>query len=101
MLIHPSRRLGRDVLLTHGGPALFRLEVEGENEQESTHTQTQTETQAEDQTQEDTKEIEYEYDIASGDFKLWQWLSIDRFFPPVYFQHEPPERMVVPLAVSL
>ncbi|KAL1709050.1 WD40-repeat-containing domain protein [Schizophyllum commune] len=96
--------LGRDVLLTHGGPALFRLEVEGENEQESTHTQAQTQTQAQtstqadDQTQEDTKEIEYEYDTASGDFKLWQWLSIDRFFPPVYFQHEPPERMVVPLA---
>ena len=109
MLIYSSHRLGRDVLLTHGGPALFRLEVEGGNEQESTHTQTQTQaqtqtqtsTQAEDQTQEDSKEIEYEYDTTSGDFKLWQWLSIDRFFPPVYFQHEPPERVAVPVAVSL
>ena len=91
VLIHSSRRLGRDVLLTHGGPALFRLEVEGGNEQESTltqtHTQTQTSTQPDDQTQEDTKEVEYEYDTAPGDFKLRQWLSIDMLFPAVDFQH--------------
>ncbi|KAI5898505.1 uncharacterized protein SCHCODRAFT_02166495 [Schizophyllum commune H4-8] len=82
--------LSRDVLLTHGGPALFRREDEDENEQEPTQTQAQT------QLQEGTKEIEYDYDTMPGDFKLWQWLSIDRFFPPMYFQHEPPERMVVP-----
>ncbi|TRM60202.1 WD40-repeat-containing domain protein [Schizophyllum amplum] len=68
--------LGRDVLLTHCGPALVRAEEAEESVSSSDH----------------------DYEVLRGDFKIWQWLSIDRFFPPVYFQHEPPERLTVPLA---
>ncbi|KAL1748454.1 hypothetical protein HDZ31DRAFT_29369 [Schizophyllum fasciatum] len=92
--------LGRDVLLTHGGPALFRVEDDDEDDgsNQPSNGSSQTQDDSADKDDSGDTEAEYEYDVVPGDFKIWQWLSIDRFFPPAYFQHEPPERMVVPLA---